>query len=61
MTPKEIVKLRSDLGLTQRQLAERIGAHQPTVARWELGKHEPRGAYLKALKELEAKARKQKK
>ena len=49
-----IVKLRKDLGLTQRQLADMIGAHQPTVARWETGKNEPRGANLKALKELEA-------
>ena len=61
MTPKEIVKLREDLGLTQRQLAEKIGAHQPTVARWEVGRNTPRGAYLKALEALQAKAKKQKK
>ena len=57
MTPQEIVKLRRDLDLTQRELAKRIGAQQSTVARWELGSHRPRGAYLKALKELQAKAK----
>jgi DNA-binding transcriptional regulator YiaG len=61
MTPQEIVKLRDDLGLTQRQLAEKIGAHQPTIARWELGHNRPRGAYLKALQELRAKVKKTKK
>jgi hypothetical protein len=34
-----------------------IGAHQPTVARWEAGKHQPRGGYLKALRELQKKAK----
>jgi DNA-binding transcriptional regulator YiaG len=58
MTPKRIVKLRQALGLTQQQLADRIGAMQPTVARWETGKNQPRGANLKALLELEKKAKK---
>lgn len=31
-----------------------IGAQQPTVARWEVGRNKPRGANLKALKKLEA-------
>ena len=53
MSPKRIVKLRKALGLTQEQLAERIGAQRPTVARWETGKNQPRGANLKALIELE--------
>ena len=52
MTPKQIVKLRKDLGLTQQQLADMIGAQQPTVARWETGKNQPRGANLKALRKL---------
>jgi DNA-binding transcriptional regulator YiaG len=60
MTPKQIVKLREALGLTQRQFADRIGAQQPTVARWESGRNEPRGANLKALKELEEKLKKKK-
>src|SRR5882724_394322 len=55
MTPKQIVKLRKDLDVTQEQLAEIIGAFRETVARWETGQNKPRGANLKALKELEAK------
>jgi DNA-binding transcriptional regulator YiaG len=57
MTPSNIVKLRKQLGLTQRQLAEMIGAYQPTVARWERRKNRPRGANLKALQELQRKAK----
>lgn len=60
MKPKRIVKLREALGLTQRQFAEKIGAHQPTVARWETGKNQPRGANLKALMQLEEKVKKKK-
>jgi DNA-binding transcriptional regulator YiaG len=60
MTPKRIIRLREALGLTQRQFAEKIGAQQPTVARWERGKNEPRGTNLKALIELEEKAKKKK-
>jgi DNA-binding transcriptional regulator YiaG len=55
MTPKQILKLRKDLGLTQQQLAERIGAARESVARWETGVHPPQGANLKALREMAAK------
>jgi DNA-binding transcriptional regulator YiaG len=58
MTPQRIVKIRKALGLTQERLAEQIGAQRSTVARWELGTHEPRGGYLKALQELEKKVKK---
>jgi DNA-binding transcriptional regulator YiaG len=54
MTPREILTLRKTLEMTQQQLADRIGAQRHTVARWELGENEPRGANLKALKELHA-------
>jgi DNA-binding transcriptional regulator YiaG len=57
VTPKQIVKLRRDLGVTQEELAEMIGAFRETVARWETGKNEPRGANLKALRELQKKAK----
>lgn len=60
MTPQRVVKLRKALGLTQEQLAEQIGAQRSTVARWELGTHEPRGGYLKSLIELEKKAKNKK-
>lgn len=52
MTPREILALRRALDMTQQGLADRIGAQRHTVARWETGQNEPRGANLKALKEL---------
>ena len=58
MSPKQIRKIREVLGLTQQQLADFIGASQVAVARWETGVHKPRGANLKALKELAQKAAK---
>jgi DNA-binding transcriptional regulator YiaG len=56
MTPRQIIQLRKTLGLTQQQLADLIAANRPTVARWEAGKHQPRGGYLKVLQELQKKA-----
>jgi DNA-binding transcriptional regulator YiaG len=58
MTPRQILDLRLRLGITQRQLAERIGATRETVVRWEAGLHPPRGANLKALNDLAAKKKK---
>jgi len=58
MKAKQIVKLRKRLELTQQELADLIGAQRPTVARWEIGMNEPRGANLKALVELQQKAKK---
>ena len=42
----------SRLGLTQQQLADRIGVHRGTVADWVRGANEPRGLYLRALESL---------
>ena len=57
MTPKRILRIRKVLGLTQQQLAEEIGAFRETVARWELGSNQPRGANLRALIKLEKKSK----
>lgn len=57
MTPKEIRELREALQLTQQQLADKIGARQHTVARWETGMNEPKGAYAKLLRELSEKVK----
>jgi len=35
--PAEFVRIREALGLTQAELAEEIGVHRVTVARWETG------------------------
>lgn len=39
---------REELGLTQSQLAERLGIWQGSLANWELGKREPRSTELRA-------------
>lgn len=60
VSPEQVLKLRKSLKLTQQQLADLIGAQRHTVARWETGVNAPRGANLKQLRELEAKAKKMK-
>ena len=48
-----LIETREAAGLTQRQLAERVGMSQQAIARWELGTSEPRpGALLKLRAEL---------
>jgi len=41
---KRIQALRRHLGLTQREMAERLGTRQQTISEWETGMYEPRGA-----------------
>ncbi len=56
MSPKQVKDIRAKLEMTQQQLADSIGASQVAVARWETGVHKPRGANLKALTKLAARA-----
>lgn len=35
--PVELKRIREELGMTQAQLAEAIGVHRVTVAKWEAG------------------------
>lgn len=51
-TPGYIRTLREALGLTQTQLAHRLGVDKMTVARWEWGKMKPSTAAVKALDKL---------
>lgn len=37
MTPDDLFTWRKARGLTQKQLAERLGVNKQTVARWEWG------------------------
>jgi|CXWL01.1.fsa_nt_gi DNA-binding transcriptional regulator YiaG len=37
ISPAELKTLRAHLGLSQQQLAERIGVQRNTVNRWEMG------------------------
>ena len=37
MTPEELKALRARLGLTQYELAEKVGVARNTINRWEMG------------------------
>ncbi len=52
--PDRIRYLRERLGLTQAELAERIGVRDATVSDWERGTAKPRTRSLRALAELTA-------
>jgi len=41
---ERIQTLRRHLGLTQRELAGRLGTRQQTISEWETGMYKPRGA-----------------
>ena len=49
--------LRSHLGLTQRELAERLGTRQQTISEWEIGLYKPRGASSTLLSIVAERAR----
>ena len=36
--------LREHLGLTQQEMADRLGTRQQTISEWETGMYQPRGA-----------------
>jgi len=57
MSPEQINRTRQVLGLTQQAMADIIGCRQHTVARWETGGMEPKGANLKALRGLAERAK----
>jgi len=40
---QSIQALRCHLGLTQRELADRLGTRQQTISEWETGMYNPRG------------------
>lgn len=44
-----IARIRIERGLTQAQLAERLGMPQQTVSRWEQGTRTPSAKSLKAM------------
>jgi DNA-binding XRE family transcriptional regulator len=51
-SPGYIVTLREALGLTQKELGERIGVDKLTVSRWERGALRPSAKSLAAMKRL---------
>jgi DNA-binding transcriptional regulator YiaG len=56
MTPAEVKTCRNELGLTQAQLADRLGITRNTVARWEMGMHPVSAPIELLLKTLAAAA-----
>lgn len=52
LTPKEIRFLRNTMGLTQAELAKRLGNNSQSVARWEKGECEIPGASERLLRAL---------
>jgi len=52
MTPKELIRIRESLGLTQGQLAEAIGAARQTINRWENDGGRMRPIYERLIREL---------
>lgn len=45
MTSDKIRKLRQRLGLTQRELADRLSTTETTISRWERGEAVPRSLF----------------
>ena len=41
--------LRRHLGLTQQEMADRLGTRQQTISEWEKGMYQPRGASVTLL------------
>lgn len=41
-----IARLRIERGLTQAQLAKKVGCQSKDISRWETGVHKPGSAYL---------------
>ena len=54
---EHIRALRRHLGLTQRDLADRLGTRQQTISEWEKGMYKPRGASATLLSIVAERAR----
>jgi putative transcriptional regulator len=53
MNAEEIKALRYRLGLSQTDFAEKVGANQSSVSRWETGEDKPVGTAIKVMQMLE--------
>ena len=56
-TSQHVQALRRHLGLTQRELADRMGTRQQTISEWEKGMYQPRGASSTLLSIIAERAR----
>ena len=57
MTATDIESFRRSLGLSQAELADRLGVSQASVSQWESGKKRPRKTVLKLLDAIRATTR----
>lgn len=49
----EFKKRRVQMGLTQQELADKLGVSKRTLEGWDQGRHEPNGAVLILMKVIE--------
>ena len=54
---QSIQTLRRHLGLTQRELADRLGTRQQTISEWETGMYKPRGTSATLLSVIAERAK----
>ena len=54
MTPNEIFALRTRLGMSQAELADRLNTTVTTVSRWERGVCDPLDVFVERMRALEA-------
>jgi transcriptional regulator with XRE-family HTH domain len=46
---KALARLRAQLGIPRKRLADQIGVHSQTVRRWEAGENEPTPSVVRRL------------
>lgn len=52
MTKEQIKELRTKLGMTQKEFADKVGTTIQTISNWENGVFEPLPVYQKKLERL---------
>jgi len=54
MEKEEIKEIRNQLGLTQKQLADKLGVTHISVWKWEKGRAKPHKTFVSKILELKA-------
>lgn len=60
ISQKRIRRLRDSLGMTQEQLAKRLGVNRSAVAQWEIGRTKPSGSAQILLRQIQDEANQKK-
>lgn len=61
MTPEQFRKKRERLGMTQEELAKRLGVQRLSVIRWETGQTKIRKGIELAIKQIESEEKQEQK